>query len=187
MDTLKRSDGWLDLPLSDKGRMGLIPAQQYLKLEPIKTIHSSPLKRTTETAHIMQSGILSGPDARQSADAGTWNLGALAGLPKTEARPKVKVLLENPDRRPLGGESHNEFRKRFMRWFDSKVKQAKSSGKPILIICSGSNLRLLGKELTGDRDAVNLDEGGLASLHHKGNAWHSERLIGDPAEEGEIS
>ena len=187
MDVLKRSDGWLDLPLSDKGRMGLIPAQQYLKLEPISKIYAPPLRRTQETGHILTSGILKCPEVIPSPKAMTWNLGVLAGTPKSESKPKVKRLLESPDDAPMGGESYNAFKKRYMGWFDTRVAQAKRSGKPILIICSGSNLRLLGKVLFDDQDAMNLDEGGLVALTHMDGKWHHETVFGDPADTDEIS
>ena len=31
LDAMKRSDGWLDFPLTDEGRRGTMKAQQYLK------------------------------------------------------------------------------------------------------------------------------------------------------------
>jgi len=187
MDVLKRSDGWLDLPLSDKGRMGLIPAQQHLKLEPLSDIFAPPLKRTTETAHIIQSGVIKAPSVVPSPAAMTWNLGVICGLPKTEARPKVKELLGHPDTKPIGGESYNEFKKRVMTWFRARVKEAKASGKPILIVCSGSNLRLLGTVLFKNRDEFNLDEGGLVKLTQIDGKWHAQTLIGDGADPEEIS
>ena len=105
MDFVKRSDGWLDLPLSDEGRLGLIAAQQHLKLVPITTIYAPSLKRTQETAEIMKSGILSDPKIVTTDDAITWNLGILAGMSKVYSHPQVLELIEHPSRRPVGGES----------------------------------------------------------------------------------
>lgn len=187
MDALKRSDGWVDLPLSDKGRMGLIEPQQYLKLEPVAKIYSPPLRRTEETAHIIASGMMHKPDVLTTPKAMTWNLGVLAGAHKEQNRPKVKRLLANPDEVPLGGESYNEFKKRYMGWFQTRAEQSRRAGKPILLICSGSNLRLVSEILLDDRDKLNLDEGGLAVLHYAKGSWHAEVLFGDKAEEDEIS
>jgi len=185
MDVLKRSDGWLDLPLSDKGRMGLIPAQQHLKLEPIKAVYAPPLRRTQETAHIVASGLLKNPVVFSCPEAMTWNLGVLAGIPKEEAKPKVKELLAHPDTKPIGGESYNEFKRRFMTWFKKRAKEAKDG--PILIVCSGSNLRLLGTVLFKNRDEFNLDEGGLVKLRQIDGKWHAQTLIGEDADPEEIS
>lgn len=179
MDTLKRSDGWLDLPLTDKGRMGLIEAQQYLKLEPLMAIYAPPLRRTQETAHIVQSGMVKQPDVRTAPEAVTWGLGVLTGTPKVESKPKVKRLIAKPDTKPLGGESYNEFKQRFLPWFLEKARDAKEAGRPILIVCSGSSMRLLGTSMFGDQDAFNLDEGGLVALHYADGSWDKEIIFGD--------
>ena len=187
MDQMQRSDGWLDLPLSDKGRMGLIAAQQYLKLEPLSAIYAPPLRRTQETAHIVESGVLKRPDVVPSPAAMTWNLGVLAGTPKEESKPKVKELIAHPDQRPIGGESFNSFKERFMTWFRARAKAAKATGKPILIVCSGSNLRLLGQVLFKNKQEFNLDEGGLVKLQQIDGKWHAQVLMGDDADPYEIS
>jgi len=178
LDVEHRSDGWLDLPLSDKGRIGLMPAQQYLKQIPLAAIYAPALKRTAETAHIVQSGTLSQPPIEINDEARTWNLGVLAGTRKRYGRPEVQKLLLTPDVAPLGGEAFNEFRGRFLPWFEKVAKKALKIGKPILIVCSGSNLRLLGQVLLGDADCLDLDEGGLACLHSSGGQWVGHVLFG---------
>jgi len=179
MDVLKRSDGWLDLPLSDEGRMGIVPAQQYLKLEKIKTIFAPPLRRTEETAHIVQSGILTGPDVKRAKDAITWDLGILAGTPKRYSKPKVVRLMANPTAKPKGGESYGDFKKRYMGWFKREVVPTAEREGAVLVLCSGSNLRLLGKVLLGNEDDVNLDEGGLAKLCYANGKWTFQDIMGD--------
>lgn len=188
MDVLKRSDGWLDLPLSDKGRMGLIEAQQYLKLEKLGCIYAPPLRRTMETAHIVQSGMIKEPDVKEAKEAITWDLGVLMGTPKVDSKPKVEDLLEHPDKKPMGGESYNAFKKRYMSWFRKVVTESEKGGKPILIVCSGSNARLLGSVLFNDPDKIDLDEGGLAVLRREGDSqWHEEIIFGDENESPYIS
>lgn len=174
-----RSDGWLDMPLTDEGRVKLIPAQQLLKTIPISCIYAPDLKRTCETAEIIASGTMSDPDCEEVRAARTWNLGILAGVRKEDGRPKVKQLKENPDSAPPGGESFNEFKGRFLPWFNKTAKAAVKSGEPILMVLSGSNLRVLGTDvLKGDESAVDLDEGGLAALHNVGGTWHAEVFLG---------
>lgn len=178
MDTLKRSDGWLDLPLSDKGRIGLIGPQQYLKLEKIKNIYAAPLRRTLETAHIMQSGVMSAPDVVSAKQAITWDLGALAGTPKRYSHPKVERYMHKQNERPKGGESYAEFKKRFVPWFHARVEEAKESSKPVLIIGSGTNLRLVGQILFGSPESINVDEGGLVALKQVAGKWTHEIIFG---------
>jgi broad specificity phosphatase PhoE len=176
LDVQSRSDGWLDLPLSDEGQLELIESQQMLKTTPLAKIYAPDLKRTRETAELVQSGVLSQPKIVIDDAAKTWNLGVLAGTKKRYSRPEVRELIADPNKKPLGGESYNSFLTRFLPWFESKVKEAAKA--PILVICSGSNLRLLGDHLLGNQDAVDLTEGGLAVLYYSGGSWGGEVLLG---------
>lgn len=178
LDVQHRSDGWLDLPLSDEGQLELIESQQQLKTTPVSKIYSPDLKRTRETAELVKSGLMSDPKIVIDDDAKTWNLGVLAGTKKRYGRPEVKKLITDPSRAPLGGESYNAFLNRFLPWFEKRGKEVAKSGDPILIICSGSNLRLLGEHLLGDQDAVDLNEGGLAALHYANGTWGGEVILG---------
>lgn len=178
LDVTHRSDGFLDFPLSDDGRMSLIDAQQYLKRVPLAAIYEPGLRRTAETAHIVKSGTLTDPPVHTVPEAKTWNLGLLAGTQKRYGRPEVQKLISQPDQPAPGGESFNDFQGRFLPWFQGIAKQVLKSGKPVLIVCSGSNLRCLGQALEGDADAFDLDEGGLAELDYIGGRWHSEVLYG---------
>jgi broad specificity phosphatase PhoE len=176
MDFVKRSDGWLDLPLSDDGRLGLIAAQQHLKLVPLKVIYAPSLKRTQETAEIIKSGVLSDPKIVTDDAALTWNLGVLAGMSKVYSRPQVRELMNHPANRPIGGESYAKFARRYVPWFRGRTS---SGPKPMLIIGSGSNWRLLGDKLFGDPEALNLDEGGLALIQHTKGKWTKHILLGE--------
>lgn len=187
LDTEHRSDGWLDMPLSDQGQRELIDSQQLLKLAKIKTVYTPDLKRTRETADLMKSGILEDPKIVIDDDAKTWNLGELAGTRKRYGRPKVQALIANPTTAPYGGESYQEFTGRFMPWFDKRAKDVAKSGKSILIVCSGSNLRCLGGRLLGDEDAVDLDEGGLARLQQYNGVWYGDVLNGGESDGDYVS
>jgi len=176
LDVDKRSDGWLDMPLSDDGRLGVIPAQQALKTVPLKTIYASDLKRVQETAELVKSGTVADPNIVTADAARTWNLGVIAGTRKRYGRPEVQRLIDNPSEAPLGGESFSDYKDRFWPWFEDKIDKA-TRLKPILYVGSGSNMRLIGKELFGDADKLDLDEGGLACLHRVGDKWHCEILL----------
>ena len=173
LDTENRSDGWLDLPLSDEGQLELIESQQALKTTPIAKIYTPDLKRTRETAQLMRSGLLSQPPVIVNDRAKTWNLGVLAGTKKRYGRPEVQKLIADPESVPLGGESYKDFCSRFLPWFEARCDEAEPEN-PILIVCSGSNLRLIADKLLGDGDALDLDEGGLAILHKEGDTWTGE-------------
>ncbi len=183
LDVDKRSDGWLDMPLSDAGLESLIEAQQYLKMVPLTKIIASDLKRVKQTAELIKSGTVSDPKIAVNSDSRTWNLGVLAGMKKRYGRPEVQRLIDMPESAPVGGESFNDFKARFMPWF---TKQTAGAG-PVLYVGSGSNLRLLGAQLLGDADALDLDEGGLACLYSTGDSWYCSVILGADDQQEEVS
>ena len=187
LDALKRSDGWLDFPLTDDGRRGIIPAQQYLKDIPkhLCCIYAPSLKRNQETAEIIQSGMgIDPPDIVTSDEAKTWNLGKkLLGSKKYPNRPIVEYYMKHPDETPEGGESMNAFCKRFLGWFKQLAGEKRAG--PVLLVLSGSNIRELSQHLTGDREALDLDEGGLMELNHKGKSWTGTPIMGSKHESEE--
>jgi broad specificity phosphatase PhoE len=185
LDPMHRSDGWLDFPLSDDGRQRLITAQQYLSHIPIKAIWAPTLKRTKETAEILQSGILTNPPIHLDDDARTWNLGAIAGTAKKPNKPLVEHYIDNPDETPMGGESRTEFRKRFLPWLKKRQADAKDKKGPLLLIESGSNLREISFDLYGDKNILDLDESGLMMMMPIGDTWAAKVLFGHKDENNE--
>lgn len=184
LDMEKRSDGWLDLPLSDEGQRQLIDSQQLLKHVPLSVIYTPDLKRTRETAELVRSGS---PGAKIVVDdkLKTWNLGLLAGTKKRYSRPEVKQLMDNAKASPPGGEPYGDFMARFLPEFTRVASKAKRDGKPILIVCSGSNLRCLGKTFLYNEDAVDLDEGGLACMRVTDYGFTGEVIHGgEPSDDG---
>lgn len=188
LDPLKRSDGWLDFPLSDDGRRGIIEAQQYLKElpTPLACIYAPSLKRTTETAHIIQSGAgVEPPDVVIDDAARTWNLGKLSGSKKYPNKPIVKRYMANPDEKPEDGESLSEFRKRFMTWFKGILGEKRAG--PVLMVLSGSNIREISHYLCDDRESLDLDEGGLLELKPEGKTWCGSIILGGKQDDSEPS
>lgn len=178
LDMEKRSDGWLDLPLSDEGQRQLIDSQQLLKSVPLSVIYTPDLKRTCETADVVKSGTRSDPKIVIDDKFKTWNLGILAGTKKRYSRPEVKQLMDNPKAPAPGGESYGAFLARFLPEFMKVAAKAKRDGNPILIVCSGSLLRCLGKQFLYDEDAVDLDEGGLALMQQTAYGFIGEVIHG---------
>ena len=180
LDLLKRSDGWLDFPLTDEGRRGLLPAQRYLKdlPVPISDIFASSLRRTMETAHIIKSGMgVNPPEIVDHEALHPWNLGKeMIGAKKKEARPIVKFFMRHPDKAPSGGESMNAFQKRFLSWMTKEM--ANKHDGPFLFVLSGSNIRELSKHITGDRDIFDIDEGGLITFKPVGGMWAGTIVFG---------
>ncbi len=183
LDADKRSDGFLDFPLSDVGLVSLVPAQQYLKMVPLTKIITADLKRTKQTAELIESGTMSDPKVVACGEARTWNLGVIAGTKKRYGRPEVQRLIDDPGSAPTGGESYNDFKGRFLPWFNKQI----ASSDCLLYVGSGSNLRLLGFELLGDMDALDLDEGGLACLYEMDGTWYCNVIMGADDQQDEVS
>ncbi len=180
LDATHRSDGWIDLPLSDEGRQELVAVlSDELKGLPITKIYTPDLRRTMETAHIVKSGLPSDPDVIPATEMKTWNLGALAGDRKKPNKPVVKYLINHSASIPLGGESYGQFTERFDGFMQKQMADVES-GKvkgPILDIFSGSNCRRLSDKLLGDRDILNVDESGLFMLFPSGDGKWSGMVI----------
>lgn len=185
LDPAHRSDGWLDFPLSDDGRIRLLTAEQFLNTFPIKAIYAPTLKRTTETADILSSGILSHPKVVAADDAKTWNFGILAGTIKKENRPLIEHFMKHTHEAPEGGESRDAFRARFLPWLDARKAEVKANNGPILAVLSGSNIREISFQIYGDEEQIDLDEGGLAALYPEGDKWVAEIIFGHKDEESE--
>lgn len=178
LDNEDRSDGWLDYPLSDEGRLGLINAQQFLKNAPVKTIVTNSLRRVAETAHIVQSGILSKPKTETDENTRTWNLGELIGTKKEPTRPIVEYYVAHPGEAPKGGESLGKFQKRFLGAVKKLLARVRKGDGPILMVCSGSNIRSLSNMLCGSPHEYNLSEAGLLMLVPFGADVHAKVLFG---------
>lgn len=180
LDEMKRSDGWLDLPLSPEGHKSLIAAQQLLKMRPIKTIFTPSLKRTKETADIMKSGIIADPQVVVMDALKTWNLGVINGTKKGPARKReVESLMDHPEVEPQGGESYQNFCARMMPAFEAIAEHVENGGSSILMIASGSNIREISRRLSGDAESFALDEGGLIKMTPRGEGrWRAEVIRG---------
>ena len=188
MDISSRSDGYVDLPLSDEGREGLVETlSDHLKLVPITCIYAAPLRRTEETAHILKSGMASDPEIEIVDEALPFDLGTLGGEKKEVTKPQVQLLIDNPSKSAPNGESYDDFTERFDPWLEKMEKESKTEG-PLLLVLSGSNLRRISELLFGDRETLDLDEAGLAVLSRSVNGkWTAETLCGAKEDHDELS
>lgn len=163
----------------------MIEAQQYFMEIPLAKIYAPTLKRTTETAEIISSGIIAHPKVVAADEAKTWNMGFLVGSLKKPNKPVVNYFMNHPDEAPTGGESMNSFQERFLPWIKEREEEVDEKGKPILIILSGSNLRALGVEMYDDRIVLDLDEGGVACLKKQDGKWTARVIFGHKDDEDE--
>lgn len=179
LDDLHRSDGWIDLPLSDEGRKNVVVSlAEHLKALPITTIYSSPLKRVEETAHIVESGMPSKPKVKILPQLKTWGLGSLAGDAKKPNKAVVVELIKHPTRKAPDGESYEEFTDRLDACIKKLEKESKHSG-PFLVVLSGSCCRRISELLFKDRTVLDIDEAGLFVMHPgKNGEWTADLIEG---------
>jgi broad specificity phosphatase PhoE len=179
LDKTHRSDGWIDLSLSDDGKKNVVATlADYLQEIPITCIYCSDLLRTEETAHIIQSGLVSHPKVIKCPEARTWNLGSLAGNPKKPNKKIVKDLLEHPSKSAPDGESYDEFKSRFDTFVEDQQKDAEKDG-PLLLVLSGSNCRRISEMLYDDRSILDIDEAGLFMMYKSSNnSWSAKVIFG---------
>ena len=112
-DLLEVHEGRADFPLTELGiQQAKLMADYVGKSYPPSVIISSPLKRASGTAQILQQKI--GCDLKYEEDLMEFNNGVLAGLPRKEAAIKYPLPKGGrPIHIPIqGGESELEFRYR---------------------------------------------------------------------------
>jgi 2,3-bisphosphoglycerate-dependent phosphoglycerate mutase len=112
-DLLEVHEGRADFPLTELGiQQAKLMADYVEKSYPPSVIISSPLKRASGTAQILQQKI--GCDLKYEEDLMEFNNGVLAGLPRKEAAIKYPLPKGGrPIHIPIqGGESDLEFRYR---------------------------------------------------------------------------
>lgn len=144
-DAEERLEGWLDFPLTPRGRRQAQLAAEWLAVHlPVDQIISSPLKRAAETAEIIAEHL---PLAalRFDNDLMSYNTGELAGLSKIEA------MQRNPPRHgdwylphepAPGGESLITFRSRAEGFFSKLLLDTGREGR-VGLVTHGNMISML--------------------------------------------
>ena len=134
--------GHINVPLDKKGRAEAVDtAQQIASQGGVQHIVSSDLDRTMSTAAEIskQNG---GAPIRPDAGLRPWNFGpTIEGKVTADMLPKIAELTANPDQRPPGGETFNEFKDRFLDAFHRA--QADNADKNTAIVTHYRGTKLL--------------------------------------------
>ena len=106
--------GWLNVPLSDEGRLDAQDMAKYLRNSPPDVIYTSDFIRAHDTAKIISEGTGT-PIKEVTKDLRPWNLGDLTGQLASEVHPIISdYAINKPDEAIPGGESFNTFKTRFL-------------------------------------------------------------------------
>lgn len=132
--------GWMNVPLNAKGHAEATHVANSLKSSKVDKIYSSDLIRAQSTALAINkhhnAPISFHPELRP------WDVGRFTAKPTKDVLPKMKVL-EKPanERMPTpGGESFRTFKERFLPFLQSKMKEARETGKHIVLAAHYRNL-----------------------------------------------
>jgi 2,3-bisphosphoglycerate-dependent phosphoglycerate mutase len=144
-----RFTGWVDVPLTDKGREEAKRAGALLKEAGLRFARAftSDLKRAQDTLDIMlevlgQTGM---PIERDKA-LNERHYGDLQGLNKDETRKKygeeqVHIWRRSYDVQPPGGESLEDTAARTLPYFEERILAAVRNGENVLVSAHGNSLR----------------------------------------------
>jgi len=150
-----RFTGWVDVPLSAKGREEARRAGEHLQAAGLRfdAAYTSALIRAQDTLTIVlevlgQAGI---PVVKDAA-LNERHYGELQGLNKAETTKKfgdeqVHLWRRSYDIAPPGGESLKDTAARVLPYFHSQIVPALKAGKTVLVAAHGNSLRSIVMDL----------------------------------------
>jgi 2,3-bisphosphoglycerate-dependent phosphoglycerate mutase len=148
-----RFTGWIDVPLSEKGKKEAEEAGRKLKNYKIDCAYTSVLERATMTLELalktMEKNSI--PITKDKA-LNERHYGQLQGLNKAETskkfgEEKVRLWRRSYDIAPPGGESLKDTKDRTLPYFNSVIAEDLKRGKNILIVAHGNSLRSIVMEI----------------------------------------
>jgi broad specificity phosphatase PhoE len=134
-----RIRGWLDVNLDEEGYREATRLAAFFVGKGIAKIVCSDFNRAAETARVISeaTGV---PIAENSKDLRPWNVGVYQGQLSQAVHPILEEYARNkPDVAIEGGESFNEFKRRYLEHLDALMRV---DNGPLLIVSHYRNLKL---------------------------------------------
>ena len=143
--------GWVDVGLSDQGRLEAQRAKELLSHYHFDAVFTSVLKRAIDTAHIVIGEHNTAPVYRDAA-LNERDYGTLSGKNKDEARAhfgeeQVQIWRRSFKEKPPEGESLEDTCKRVLPYYEREIKPLIDQGRTVLVAAHGNSLRALIKYL----------------------------------------
>jgi 2,3-bisphosphoglycerate-dependent phosphoglycerate mutase len=142
-----RFTGWVDVPLTEKGREEARRAGEKLRHIHFDKAYTSRLQRAIESLEIMLS-VIGQPDLPVEYDQALneRHYGDLQGLNKAEIAAKfgaeqVRLWRRSFDVAPPGGESLKDTAARTLPYFEAHIVPDLRAGKQVLVSAHGNSLR----------------------------------------------
>jgi 2,3-bisphosphoglycerate-dependent phosphoglycerate mutase len=148
-----RFTGWIDVPLTEKGRAEARRAAERVRHIHFDKVYTSVLQRATETLDIVLD-ILGqrGLPVFYDAALNERHYGDLQGLNKAETAEKfgkaqVHLWRRSYDVAPPGGESLKDTAARTLPYFEQHILPDVRDGKSVLVVAHGNSLRSIVMQL----------------------------------------
>lgn len=185
-----RFTGWVDVPLTEKGRREAQRAGERLRGMPFDRAYTSELQRAIETLDIILRAIgRTDLPIERDAALNERHYGELQGLNKAETAKKfgdeqVHIWRRSYDIAPPGGESLKDTAARTLPYFERVIVPRLRGGENILVSAHGNSLRSIVMHLDQLTPAQVLELNlatGVPIVYEVGSdmAVHSKRVL-DP-------
>lgn len=142
-----RFTGWIDVPLTEKGRREARRAGEKIRAIRFDTAYTSVLQRANETLQIVLE-VIGQPEIPVERDPALneRHYGDLQGLNKAETAEKygkdqVHIWRRSYDVPPPGGESLKDTAARTLPYFEARIVPDLRAGKNVLVAAHGNSLR----------------------------------------------
>lgn len=148
-----RFTGWVDVPLSEKGRDEARHAGRALKNITFAQAFTSKLQRAQDTLRLILEEIhQTGLAVEQDQALNERHYGDLQGLDKAETAKKfgadqVHIWRRSYDVAPPNGESLKDTAARTLPYFNARILPLVKQGKNILVAAHGNSLRSIVMDL----------------------------------------
>jgi 2,3-bisphosphoglycerate-dependent phosphoglycerate mutase len=141
-----RFTGWIDVPLTEKGRAEAKAAGEVLADLKFDVAYTSMLTRAQETLELALSGRATRPPVIRDAALNERHYGDLQGLNKADTAQRygeaqVKVWRRSYDVAPPNGESLEMTAKRTLPFYDRAIGGDLRQGKNVLVVAHGNSIR----------------------------------------------
>jgi 2,3-bisphosphoglycerate-dependent phosphoglycerate mutase len=141
-----RFTGWIDVPLTEKGRAEAKAAGQAMGELRFDVAYTSMLSRAQETLDLALAGRTVRPPLIRDAALNERHYGDLQGLNKADTAARygdaqVKVWRRSYDVPPPNGESLEMTAKRTLPFYDRAIGGDLRQGKNVLVVAHGNSIR----------------------------------------------
>jgi 2,3-bisphosphoglycerate-dependent phosphoglycerate mutase len=149
-----RFTGWVDVPLTDKGRAEAKAAAEHIRNLRFDVAYTSQLTRAQETLQLVLEVLGQRPPVIRDLALNERHYGDLQGLNKADTAARygeeqVKLWRRSYDVPPPNGESLELTAKRTLPFFDRAIGGDLRQGKQVLVVAHGNSNRSIVMKLEG--------------------------------------